>query len=80
MLCTSMHCIYIHEKTIVYFYKNYFLFEPWLQRLLIFFNIRDSQIVGLTNNSYFAGAHEVRHCVLKYHSLGEYVLEVAKVR
>lgn len=36
------------------------------------------QIVGLTNNSYFAGAHEVRHCVLKYHSLGEYVLEVAK--
>ncbi|KAH6766282.1 tyrosylprotein sulfotransferase [Perilla frutescens var. hirtella] len=36
------------------------------------------QIVGLTNNSYFAGAHEVRHCVLKYHSLGGYVLEVAK--
>ncbi|KAI3450575.1 hypothetical protein Pfo_007240 [Paulownia fortunei] len=36
------------------------------------------QIAGLTNNSYFAEAHEVRHCVLKYHSLGEYVLEVAK--
>ncbi|KAL8501424.1 hypothetical protein ACS0TY_020818 [Phlomoides rotata] len=36
------------------------------------------QIVGLTNNSYFAEAHEVRHCVLKHRSLGEYVLEVAK--
>ncbi|KAK6142019.1 hypothetical protein DH2020_016200 [Rehmannia glutinosa] len=36
------------------------------------------QIAGLTNNSYFAEAHEVRRCVLKYHSLGEYVLEVAK--
>ncbi|XP_011089284.1 protein-tyrosine sulfotransferase isoform X2 [Sesamum indicum] len=38
------------------------------------------QIAGLTNNSYFAEAHEVRHCVLKYHTLGEYVLEVAKKR
>ncbi|XP_012827925.1 PREDICTED: protein-tyrosine sulfotransferase isoform X2 [Erythranthe guttata] len=36
------------------------------------------QIVGLTNNSYFGEAHEVRHCVLKYHSLGDLVLEVAK--
>ncbi|XP_041989785.1 protein-tyrosine sulfotransferase-like [Salvia splendens] len=36
------------------------------------------QIVGLTNNSYFTEAHEVRHCVLKYHSLGDYVLQVAK--
>ncbi|GFQ08297.1 protein-tyrosine sulfotransferase [Phtheirospermum japonicum] len=36
------------------------------------------QIVGLTNNSYYAEAHEVRHCVLKYRSLGKYVLEVAK--
>ncbi|XP_057782538.1 protein-tyrosine sulfotransferase-like isoform X1 [Salvia miltiorrhiza] len=36
------------------------------------------QIVGLTNNSYFSGAHDVRHCVLKYHSLGDYVLQVAK--
>ncbi|KAL1558534.1 protein-tyrosine sulfotransferase [Salvia divinorum] len=36
------------------------------------------QLVGLTNNSYFAGAHEVRHCVLKYHSLGDYVLQIAK--
>ncbi|KAL3653024.1 hypothetical protein CASFOL_002705 [Castilleja foliolosa] len=36
------------------------------------------QIVGLTNNSYYADAHEVRHCVLKYRSLGKYVLEVAK--
>ncbi|PIN07654.1 Protein-tyrosine sulfotransferase, partial [Handroanthus impetiginosus] len=38
------------------------------------------QIAGLTNNSYFSEAHEVRHCVLKYHTLGEYVLEVAKKR
>lgn len=36
------------------------------------------QIAGLTNNSYYAEAHEVRHCVLKYQSLGEYVLQVAK--
>lgn len=37
------------------------------------------QITGLTNNSYFVEAHEVRHCVLKYGSLSEYVLKVAKV-
>ncbi|KAK4483400.1 hypothetical protein RD792_010586, partial [Penstemon davidsonii] len=38
------------------------------------------QIAGLTNNSYFAESHKVRHCVLKYQNLGEYVLEVAKKR
>ncbi|KAL6516673.1 hypothetical protein OROGR_019978 [Orobanche gracilis] len=36
------------------------------------------QITGLTNNSYYAEAHDVRHCVSKYHSLGKYVLGVAK--
>ncbi|XP_010253702.1 PREDICTED: protein-tyrosine sulfotransferase isoform X2 [Nelumbo nucifera] len=38
------------------------------------------QVAGLTNNSYFAESHEVRHCISKYRSLGEYVLEVAKKR
>lgn len=38
------------------------------------------QIAGLTNNSYIAESHEVRHCVLKYQSLGQYVLEVVKKR
>ncbi|KAI8524030.1 hypothetical protein RHMOL_Rhmol13G0117800 [Rhododendron molle] len=38
------------------------------------------QIAGLTNNSYLAEAHEVRRCVLKHQTLGEYVLEVAKKR
>ncbi|TVU12505.1 hypothetical protein EJB05_46156 [Eragrostis curvula] len=38
------------------------------------------QITGLTNNSYFDGAHEVRHCVRKYPDLGRLVLEVAKNR
>ncbi|KAG5515503.1 hypothetical protein RHGRI_036521 [Rhododendron griersonianum] len=38
------------------------------------------QIAGLTNNSYIAEAHEVRRCVLKHQTLGEYVLEVAKKR
>uniref|UniRef100_A0A5B7B1F6 Uncharacterized protein n=1 Tax=Davidia involucrata TaxID=16924 RepID=A0A5B7B1F6_DAVIN len=38
------------------------------------------QVAGLTNNSYQAESHEVRHCVLKYQTLGEYVLEVAKKR
>ncbi|XAR59979.1 Protein-tyrosine sulfotransferase, partial [Bertholletia excelsa] len=38
------------------------------------------QIAGLTNNSYLAGSHEVRHCVLKHRDLGQYVLEVAKKR
>ncbi|KAG8387665.1 hypothetical protein BUALT_Bualt02G0045000 [Buddleja alternifolia] len=38
------------------------------------------QITGLTNNSYFGEAHEVRHCVQKYNNLGEYVLKVAKKR
>ncbi|XP_022874821.1 protein-tyrosine sulfotransferase-like isoform X3 [Olea europaea var. sylvestris] len=37
------------------------------------------QIAGLTNNSYLAESHEVRHCVLKYQSLGQYVLDVVKV-
>ncbi|CAK7332311.1 unnamed protein product [Dovyalis caffra] len=38
------------------------------------------QVAGLTNNSYFAEAHEVRHCVQKHKILGEHVLEVAKKR
>ncbi|CAN7036136.1 hypothetical protein IGI04_032647 [Brassica rapa subsp. trilocularis] len=38
------------------------------------------QIAGLTNNSHLAEAHEVRHCVQKYKSLGERVLQVAKRR
>ncbi|XP_022874820.1 protein-tyrosine sulfotransferase-like isoform X2 [Olea europaea var. sylvestris] len=38
------------------------------------------QIAGLTNNSYLAESHEVRHCVLKYQSLGQYVLDVVKKR
>ncbi|KAL0390533.1 UNVERIFIED_CONTAM: Protein-tyrosine sulfotransferase [Sesamum calycinum] len=37
-------------------------------------------IAGLTNYSYFAESHEVRHCVLRYQTLGGYVLEVAKAR
>ncbi|GMH07115.1 hypothetical protein Nepgr_008955 [Nepenthes gracilis] len=38
------------------------------------------QVAGLTNNSYIAESHEVRHCVLKYDDLGKYVLDVAKKR
>ncbi|XP_056166146.1 protein-tyrosine sulfotransferase [Syzygium oleosum] len=38
------------------------------------------QIAGLTNNSYFAESHEVRHCVMQHEELGELVLEVAKRR
>ncbi|VAI82554.1 unnamed protein product [Triticum turgidum subsp. durum] len=38
------------------------------------------QITGLTNNSYFNGAHEVRHCVRKHPDLGRFVLQVAKNR
>lgn len=38
------------------------------------------QITGLTNNSYFDGAHEVRHCVRKHPDLGRFVLQVAKNR
>ncbi|KAK8454998.1 hypothetical protein SEVIR_4G065000v4 [Setaria viridis] len=38
------------------------------------------QITGLTNNSYFDGAHEVRHCVRQHPDLGRIVLEVAKNR
>ncbi|KAI9075105.1 hypothetical protein K1719_042953 [Acacia pycnantha] len=37
------------------------------------------QVAGLTNNSYVAESHEVRHCVQKYKILGKYVLQVAKV-
>uniref|UniRef100_Q3EDG5-2 Isoform 2 of Protein-tyrosine sulfotransferase n=1 Tax=Arabidopsis thaliana TaxID=3702 RepID=Q3EDG5-2 len=38
------------------------------------------QIAGLTNNSHLSEAHEVRHCVQKFKSLGESVLQVAKRR
>lgn len=38
------------------------------------------QVAGLTNNSYQAESHEVRHCVQKYKLLGEHVLQVAKKR
>ncbi|KAK7262297.1 hypothetical protein RJT34_29863 [Clitoria ternatea] len=38
------------------------------------------QVAGLTNNSYIAEAHEVRHCVQEYKTLGRYVLQVAKKR
>ncbi|XP_066375594.1 protein-tyrosine sulfotransferase-like isoform X2 [Miscanthus floridulus] len=38
------------------------------------------QITGLSNNSYFDGAHDVRHCVRKHPDLGRIVLEVAKNR
>ncbi|CAL1404265.1 unnamed protein product [Linum trigynum] len=38
------------------------------------------QIAGITNNSYFPEAHEVRHCVQRYKVLGDYVLQVAKKR
>ncbi|XP_028791885.1 protein-tyrosine sulfotransferase-like isoform X2 [Neltuma alba] len=38
------------------------------------------QVAGLTNNSYIAESHEVRHCVQKYKILGKYVLQVAKKR
>ncbi|GAB2223227.1 hypothetical protein Droror1_Dr00017365 [Drosera rotundifolia] len=38
------------------------------------------QVAGLTNNSYLAESHQVRHCVRKYQDLGKHVLEVAKRR
>ncbi|KAK1398426.1 Sulfotransferase [Heracleum sosnowskyi] len=38
------------------------------------------QVAGLTNNSNLRGSHELRHCVIKYPSLGDHVLEVAKKR
>ncbi|XP_062173072.1 protein-tyrosine sulfotransferase isoform X2 [Alnus glutinosa] len=38
------------------------------------------QVAGLTNNSYLAESHEVRHCVQQYKILGEHVLQVAKKR
>lgn len=38
------------------------------------------QVAGLTNNSYIEGAQEIRQCVVKYSSLGKYVLQVAKRR
>lgn len=36
-------------------------------------------MAGLTNSSYLDDALEVRHCVRKHPSLGQLVLEVAKV-
>ncbi|KAL5764052.1 hypothetical protein ACOSP7_016397 [Xanthoceras sorbifolium] len=38
------------------------------------------QVAGLTNNSYLAESHDVRHCVQKFKILGDYVLQVAKKR
>nr|UQW95911.1 LPSOT [Salix linearistipularis] len=36
------------------------------------------QVAGLTNNSYSAESHKVRHCVSRHPTLGRYVLDVAK--
>ncbi|KAL2485681.1 Protein-tyrosine sulfotransferase [Abeliophyllum distichum] len=52
--------------------------EPIVQDIV--HNGATFQIAGLTNNSYITESHEVRHCVLKYPTLGKYVLEVAKRR
>lgn len=38
------------------------------------------QVAGLTNNSNLKESHELRRCVIKYPSLGDHVLEVAKKR
>nr|KAJ0220851.1 hypothetical protein LSAT_V11C200086390 [Lactuca sativa] len=38
------------------------------------------QIAGLTNNSNTWKVHDVRHCVMTYQTLGNYVLQVAKRR
>ncbi|KAL8146322.1 protein-tyrosine sulfotransferase-like [Apium graveolens] len=38
------------------------------------------QVAGLANNSNLRESHELRHCVIKYPSLGDHVLEVAKKR
>ncbi|CAN1171883.1 Protein-tyrosine sulfotransferase [Linum perenne] len=38
------------------------------------------QVAGITNNSYYPEAYEVRHCVGKYKVLGDYILQVAKKR
>jgi len=48
--------------------------------LLIWPDCFNEQVAGLTNNSYLAESHEVRHCVQKYKILGDHVLQVAKVR
>lgn len=65
------------EQRFRYFLSCFFVFLLLsdLQRIFISF----SQIAGLTNNSHLPEAHEVRHCVQKYKSLGELVLQVAKV-
>nr|GMD28421.1 protein-tyrosine sulfotransferase [Ipomoea batatas] len=52
--------------------------EPIAQDLI--HNGATFQVAGLTNNTYMAESHHVRHCVLKYRTLGQYVLEVAKKR
>ncbi|CAI9761520.1 unnamed protein product [Fraxinus pennsylvanica] len=52
--------------------------EPIVQDIV--HNGATFQIAGLTNNSYLMESHEVRHCVLKYPTLGKSVLEVAKKR
>ncbi|XP_075633192.1 protein-tyrosine sulfotransferase isoform X2 [Castanea sativa] len=47
---------------------------PWMREDLF------ARVAGLTNNSYLAESHEVRHCVQKYKILGNHVLQVAKNR
>ncbi|XP_057955703.1 protein-tyrosine sulfotransferase isoform X4 [Malania oleifera] len=47
---------------------------PWMREDLF------ARVAGLTNNSYQAESHEVRHCAQKYQTLGQYVLKVAKRR
>ncbi|KAK9168886.1 hypothetical protein Syun_001026 [Stephania yunnanensis] len=46
--------------------------------MVLWFCVELAVVAGLTNNSYFEEAHEVRHCVGKHQALGEYLLDFAK--
>jgi hypothetical protein len=55
-------------------------FALYISDFLCLADCFNSQVAGLTNNSYLSESHEVRHCVQQYKILGEQVLQVAKVR
>jgi hypothetical protein len=75
----------VHSRSLVSI--NHQIFEICLlyisltyQKKIYLADCFNSQVAGLTNNSYLAESHEVRHCVQQYKILGEHVLQVAKVR
>ncbi|KAF3780089.1 Protein-tyrosine sulfotransferase [Nymphaea thermarum] len=55
-----------------------FVNDPLVHELV--HNAVTLQVAGLTETSCLQESHAIRHCIRMHHSLGNYVLDVAKIR